>query len=475
MSNQSNASCKHFQMSCEQEKIIECDADSIKINAFAGCGKSTVLKGYAKKRPSKRYLYLAYNKPIADSASSSFPKNVKCKTTHSLAFEAVGVHYASIDKIGESRASTVQKILGVSVAEAASIQKTVSNFLSSSAPELNGSHIDMAMFHRVNKDSSDVESTINKARKLWSLMCDPTESRILMPHDGYLKLFLSDVGGLASRYDGVMIDEAQDTSEAVSSALMLLPMQKILVGDTHQSINAWRGAVNAMEKFEVNQSLFLTESYRFGHGIASVANRILHQKGDKKQVIGVGGHSTKSGAPVIICRSNATVLDNAIKISKLGKKIFFVGGFSSYRFNKVVDVYHAGMGNPGRCSDVFIKTFCSLDEIEEYAKVSLDMELKQICTVVKKYGASVLDAVSLIKNSSVESYSDANIAIGTVHKCKGLEFPTVALEEDYLDMNKFKSSGGVKMIEEVNLIYVALTRAQNKLITSRQLGEWLNA
>ena len=134
MSNQSNASCKHFQMSCEQEKIIECDADSIKINAFAGCGKSTVLKGYAKKRPSKRYLYLAYNKPIADSASSSFPKNVKCKTTHSLAFEAVGVHYASIDKIGESRASTVQKILGVSVSEAASIQKTVSNFLSSSAP-----------------------------------------------------------------------------------------------------------------------------------------------------------------------------------------------------------------------------------------------------------------------------------------------------------------------------------------------------
>ncbi|MFP3355401.1 DNA helicase, partial [Pseudoalteromonas sp. SIMBA_153] len=50
--------------------------------------------------------------------------------------------------------------------------------------------------------------------------------------------------------------------------------QVIYVGDAHQQIYEWRGAVNAMKKLPLPQTL-LTQSFRFGEPIAEVANTLL--------------------------------------------------------------------------------------------------------------------------------------------------------------------------------------------------------
>ena len=49
------------------------------------------------------------------------------------------------------------------------------------------------------------------------------------------------------------------------------PNQVIYVGDAHQQIYEWRGAVNAMKRLPLPQTL-LTQSFRFGDQIADVAN-----------------------------------------------------------------------------------------------------------------------------------------------------------------------------------------------------------
>ena len=49
--------------------------------------------------------------------------------------------------------------------------------------------------------------------------------------------------------------------------------QVIYVGDAHQQIYAWRGAVNAMQQLPMPESR-LTTSFRFGEEIADVANNL---------------------------------------------------------------------------------------------------------------------------------------------------------------------------------------------------------
>jgi F-box protein 18 (helicase) len=49
------------------------------VMAHAGTGKSYMLRRYALERPHMRFLYVAYNKAVAEEARLSFPDNVVCK------------------------------------------------------------------------------------------------------------------------------------------------------------------------------------------------------------------------------------------------------------------------------------------------------------------------------------------------------------------------------------------------------------
>lgn len=56
----------------------------------AGTGKTTTLVKYAEQRPHLRFLYVAFNKSVANEAQRRFPSNVISKTVHSLAFADIG-------------------------------------------------------------------------------------------------------------------------------------------------------------------------------------------------------------------------------------------------------------------------------------------------------------------------------------------------------------------------------------------------
>ncbi|MBN0524134.1 DNA helicase, partial [Pseudomonas aeruginosa] len=66
----------------------------ILVRAFAGTGKTTTLVGFAKANPTLRILYLCYNSSVEKAAKGKFPRNVVCKTAHSLAHAVYGIQYA---------------------------------------------------------------------------------------------------------------------------------------------------------------------------------------------------------------------------------------------------------------------------------------------------------------------------------------------------------------------------------------------
>ncbi len=72
----------------EQEKAIELalSGKTFKMMAYAGAGKTSTLNFIGNNLVPKKGLYLAFNRPIAEEASTKFSNNVDCKTFHSMAF-----------------------------------------------------------------------------------------------------------------------------------------------------------------------------------------------------------------------------------------------------------------------------------------------------------------------------------------------------------------------------------------------------
>jgi F-box protein 18 (helicase) len=462
------------KLSIEQKEVCKSKAHSIKIKACAGGGKTTLLIAMSETSPKKRCLSLAYNRSIAEEARTKFPQNVVCQSVHGLAFQHVGWAYQEAGKIGESSVTTIAKYLDISTIQAICIRKAVSTFLGSCDPELNTTHLDTSLAKKSGAIcDGDLNWLVAHAIKLWDAMCDPMNPTILLPHDGYLKLFIQSAPDLSNSFDTILLDEAQDSSGAVSSFVMRQNCQRILVGDKHQSINSWRGAINAMEKFECDETFSLTLSYRYGMNIADTANSILKWKGESERIYGVGGNNRREGPPAVLCRTNSSVLENSMSLAAEGKAVYLIGGSESYRFKKIIDVCELTFGTKSRMQDPFYSTFSTIEELEEYAVTSNDVETKQICRLVKKYGIKSMRMVKMAQENTVKTVSQASVILGTVHKAKGMEFDVVSLEDDFIDLNTLDSNKYANIEEELNLLYVGFTRAKNILHTSKNISRWL--
>ena len=78
------------KLSDEQAAIIEGakTGRNIKVQAFAGTGKTTTIKMLAQVLLESS-AYIAFNKDIVDEVSNKLPDHVRCSTAHRLAFKAV--------------------------------------------------------------------------------------------------------------------------------------------------------------------------------------------------------------------------------------------------------------------------------------------------------------------------------------------------------------------------------------------------
>lgn len=77
----------------EQDAVINWQGSQLVVNAFADTGKTSTLVRFAEANPECKILYLAYNRAVRDEEEQKFPSNVKCKTSHQLAWPQFGRHF----------------------------------------------------------------------------------------------------------------------------------------------------------------------------------------------------------------------------------------------------------------------------------------------------------------------------------------------------------------------------------------------
>lgn len=481
----------------EQVAVQECDAHEITVNAFAGSGKTTSCIGYAKARPTKRFLYVAFNKSVQMEASRRFTSNVECKTSHGLAFGAFGARYGKAGKLGTPRARDIMEFLDARVRMpvgspdekyhlAQIVLRRVLDYMQSMSLEREiGKKGTADHYTLLSQVKIPGEVVREYANLVWLAMQDIDNIQISMPHDGYLKLYALSEPQL-SRYDGIILDECQDTNMAVFGIVGRQETGKLLVGDVHQSIYQFRGAVNVMEKLRHAKRLALTKSFRFGPDVAAVGNSILGVFcGEKLKIQGCGTSQGK-GEKAYLYRTNAGLFGGVVGWmevhGKAGQSIHLVGGVEGYGLDAIKDTWYLKAGETFAMKDVFLRKFKSYDQLCEYAEAVDDKELKARVKIVDQYERRIPQLVEQVKEQAV-SPDRAAAQATTAHKAKGLEWSTVVMGDDF--PNLMSDSGVPRHVDyvgkdgdpldrqECNLYYVASTRAQGSLVPNQSLRDFM--
>ncbi|NWW78176.1 FBH1 helicase, partial [Climacteris rufus] len=293
------------QLTHEQQRILNHKIEPrqrVKIMAFAGTGKTSTLVKYAEKFQDLKFLYVAFNKAVVEKGRKVFPGNVTCKTFHSLAFGSVGRHYKDKGKLNFSKMSVfsisclLQHREGQSLfVRGKTVSQTLENFFSSSDEKICEEHTPLWFknTHGVMQLVSQEEKRIimEEAKEIWHNMKKldgDSEKRYKMTCDGYLKLWQLSKPEL-SGYDAIFVDEAQDCTPAIVDIVLSQKCGIILVGDPHQQIYTFRGAVNTLSSVPHTHVYYLTQSFRFGAEIAYVGAAVLDVcKGCRARVL-LGG------------------------------------------------------------------------------------------------------------------------------------------------------------------------------------------
>lgn len=470
----------------EQKEIIKAvyKYKNIKINAFAGTGKTTTLKYIAQEFSDKKILYLAFNSAIKNEASSIFPSNTYVKTTHGLAYSAIR-KYTQIDlnSLQNYRAIDIANKFEIAYEKALSALKIFENFCNNTQDKIS---------------EDDVEH--KTAKKMFDHML----IGVLKPsHSFYLKyyyLLISKEQIPQYEYDIIMLDEAQDTNEVTLGIFNALNSKiKIYVGDRHQQIYSFRGSKNALEKISCDKQLYLSQSFRFNEQIANYANTLLKSFKNEKVDIKSFKNSIDNKTFGYISRTNAQL------ISIISKRIEQRKPFVTVRnpdeiFSLSIEIYYLLNNESDQIrKNPFLKGFKDEEQLSDYAKETDDFELRTALKVVKEYQEKIFEFKEIAQkfykawqnrlSNSFDKRLDEILFLTTAHTAKGLEWDSVIVADDFpnfadliFDMGydslqqyqkELHKLSNQELVDEFNLFYVALTRAKHTLIKDSENFHYL--
>ncbi|MGP9796987.1 3'-5' exonuclease [Halomonas sp. 86] len=457
----------------EQKAIIDFKGHRLIVKAFAGTGKTFTMVQYALANPDKRYLYLAFNRSVRDEAVQKFPSNVDCMTYNQLCYQQVGIRYRG-KLVSSLRLTEVVGALGLRNAiEARDVVNTIDCFCNSDDGVLGLEHFRTSA-KRVSQHY--MREVVAGALGLWAQMID-VDHPTSIHHNACSKLFELSSPDLSSTYDGILYDEGQDSPPSTISVLARQRCQVIIIGDPAQSIYLFRDAVDALSSPALAEStqLTLTESFRFGSAVATVANSFLLLRGEQRRVKGLGGEdqaishkefswAKHQGQVCLLSRKVATVLAVALYFSAKGKKVGFVGGFESYGFDYIEQVHYLFMRQMDKLKGTrLLREFPTYQQYEAFAEDTRDNEMLRTCRIISDY--PFLPAMLADLRQQVTAPELCDIMVGTVHKSKGLEFDTVYLTDDFPDLfDEDQPYTDAELEQEINLMYVAVTRAAKMLV-----------
>lgn len=469
-------------MTQEMETVINAPEKHIAVQAYAGSGKSSTMVEYIKAHPNEKILFLVYNKAMSVDFSNriKFVKH-RCtvKTIHSLAYRWYFSNH-------ESKSLETTTILDIK----AFFKKEHFDYFTLSKIKF---YFDMFLASSFEKvlDMKPVEAKDKKLFKyvdrLWKYYIGKSMS---FSHNVYLKLFQLSKPKLD--YDTILVDEFNDINDCMLDIVLNnLDKKVIVVGDSYQMINAFNfntsGLKTVVEDYKFKEYK-LTNSFRIEEDIAEMSCKYLssmynedisfHGLGNTQLKDLVLQNSSPANQINVLCRTRLGGIKFIYNFLSEGnnkkKKVFYPGGLNSFKINEIEKmlkfngtIYLAGE----RYTVPQLKSM-----IEDGLQ---DPEIIRI-VATWEFVQRNPDVIEVLRASETNSMDNADIVLLTAHSSKGLTLKNVLLSSDFKDcvdlkkdvQTEHKHSYKQRLADsEVNLLYVALTRATDYLDINNILNE----
>lgn len=397
---------------------------------------------------------------------TEMPRHVRARTVHALARRYMPMPYSNIAEISASRLLHVLGFAwipkGRRAQHARAITDVLRRFWASSAENITEDHLpeysgDMLAF--------DEELILRDSGRIWEMVQKGENPQLPMTHDGYLKV----VSLAAPRlpFDIILMDESQDMTPALIHWIERQEhAQQVFVGDPLQAIYQFRGAVDAMDQISSETSFTLSESFRFGSQIANLAARWIRTPEDRtSRVVGHGPKTYRDNQEVILGRTNWGLIQMAHQVitEHPTARLVFPGGLNNYRIDDILAVWK--IWRYGEPNNTALGRFNSFQALKRVAEDVDDLQIKLWCKIVEELKNEVLHVIDTVRRATVDE--DGDVWLTTIHKAKGMEYPVVILADDLAPFTVQQLDGVSYLstsVEDRNLWYVAVTRAQQRLV-----------
>lgn len=495
-------------MTEEQKDVIRAirSGKNAVVNSVAGSGKTTVattaIRSWKNQDPLGKVTYMCFNRSIREEMDikleNSGLHNGKATTMHSL---------------GMNILKATGKRVTISQYKSSKIRTEMLTRLSSNSRGLTTSDryaylyyvVDLLDFARYNYATNfefgpvldmyqEMQSTINfdkyKYSVMESLFYEFVEiyKEFTFPQGGrtmvidfadmiFLPVFLNLKMNIHSKY--LVLDEIQDFNATQHRFIKNIIRdsgikQFLAVGDSKQSIYGFAGSdprlIDQFKDYPNVEHLTISYNFRCGRLIIDRANEVFNNlKAFKKtpgEVRDINCLSEISNGSLVLGRKTSTMLRACFRMLGMNKAVYIKGEDVLPTISRVLNIYH------GSTLDAVIKSIeRKLVDASDpvFGNVNEAYNLKEDMATVKalaNYSAFSLmskkDIIDKIKDLTERSEEEGAIMICSIHRSKGLEEDEVTI----LNVGEIAAKPGASAFQieqELNLKYVALTRAKNVL------------
>jgi DNA helicase II / ATP-dependent DNA helicase PcrA len=472
--------------------LVEDTSANLIINALAGTGKTSTLKLIDRVGPEPM-LYLAFNKRVVTEAEAdrkaayddpsvlAFSGTTGVRTFNSLGHriwqQACGTKLVlnpkkNSDLLREAIYDRPKRFHSEAFSEFFEITSAIALAKSLGyVPE--GKFPNAKRISDRNTLEKRLDGTLSNFA--WELLEETLLTSIKASYGGAIdyddQIYMPALfGGTFPNFPLVVVDEAQDLNPCNHAMLRKLRRSRIItVGDSGQSIYAFRGAVT--EGMETLRQAFeataaeLTVSFRCPEAIV----RAVHWHRPQMKWIKGGGRAARLLNPhsnllsdncTIICRNNAPLFRLALQLLSCGRSVNVHGSDIGPRVCAIMR--KLGDESMSRTSVMSAIDNWLSEKLAKQSSTAFD--LADCMRVFARHGSSLSTAISYAESLFKQK---GTIQLLTGHKAKGLEFPLVF----HLDPSLCRDDE-----QDRNLRYVITTRSKDTLyeIDGREI-RWPNA
>jgi len=475
------------QWSAYQQKVFSFVEDSTAgngiVRAVAGSGKTTTIVE-ALKRVQGSSIFLAFNKSIAEELKK---RGVNARTFHSLTFMPVmksrnqsNPEMNKLKKLFDANSSDEEIKLYRSFAmKLVGLARNagIGTYLQEDTPE---AWMEIVEHHDIELESEEasLSTGIAQARALLTL----SNASPMVDFDDMLYFAVRDEIAL-SKFDFVFVDESQDTN-AIQRAILRKILRKgsriVFVGDPAQAIYGFRGADSdsmllLQQEFNCTE-LPLTITYRCAASVVNYAQQWVPEiEARTNAPAGVVKHLGAKWTPadmeagdLVVCRTTAPLLTTAFKFIRANKPVQVLGREIGQGLKTLIKKMNA--------KDIDMLTVKLEAYMDREVRAAMLKDDEQKAEAIQDKVGSLLFLIEGLKEGrrTLEDlelgidylFKDKTNAVlfSTIHKSKGLEADRVF----WLERSKCPSKWARQdwqVQQELNLCYVAATRAKNELYT----------